>query len=134
MANGIAFAAPLRKIPQALDASAPSDNDSGRALSPRPAVLSRAVVQRELRERVGFRGVTITDDLAAPAFAAHGGQPGAAVGAARAGVDLLLFAGTYEDADGAAQALESAIRERRVDRAELEDGTARILALRQDLR
>ena len=104
------------------------------ALSPRPAVLSRAVVQHELRERVGFHGVTITDDLAAPAFAAHGGQPGAAVGAARAGVDLLLFAGTYEDADGAAQALESAIRERRVDRAELEDGTARILALRQDLR
>lgn len=104
------------------------------ALSPRPAVLSRTVVQRELRGRVGFRGVTISDDLAAPAFAAHGGQPGAAVGAARAGVDLLLFAGTYDGADGAARALESAIGTRRVDRGELEAGAARVMALRERLR
>jgi hypothetical protein len=34
MANGIAFAAPLRKFPQAIDASAPSGTGGGWALSP----------------------------------------------------------------------------------------------------
>jgi len=104
------------------------------ALSPKPAVLSRAIVQGQLRRAVGFRGVTISDDLAAPAFAAHGGAAGAGVQAARAGVDLLLYAGTYEDADGAADALEAAIRARRVDRAALEQGVGRTLALRARLR
>jgi beta-N-acetylhexosaminidase len=104
------------------------------ALSPKPAVLSRAVVQGQLRRDVGFRGVTISDDLAAPAFAAHGGAAGAGVQAARAGVDLLLYAGTYEGADGAARALERAIRTRQVDRAALEQGVARTLAMRTRLR
>ena len=54
--------------------------------------------------------------------------------AARAGVDLLLYAGTYEDADGAADALEAAIRARQVDRAALEQGVGRTLALRARLR
>jgi hypothetical protein len=34
MANGIAFAAPLRKSPQVIDASAPSGTGGDRALSP----------------------------------------------------------------------------------------------------
>ncbi|MEP6954314.1 MAG: glycoside hydrolase family 3 N-terminal domain-containing protein, partial [Solirubrobacteraceae bacterium] len=88
----------------------------------------------QLRRDVGFRGVTISDDLAAPAFAAHGGAAGAGVQAARAGVDLLLYAGTYEGADGAARALETEIRARRMDRAALERGAARVLALRGRLR
>ncbi|MGZ6644676.1 MAG: glycoside hydrolase family 3 N-terminal domain-containing protein [Solirubrobacteraceae bacterium] len=104
------------------------------ALSAKPAVLSRRVVQRELREGVGFKGVTISDDLSAPAFAAQGGASGAAVGAARAGVDLLLFAGTYETADAAADALEAQIRSGQVDRGELERGLGRVLAMREGLR
>ena len=65
-------------------------------LSRAPAVLSPRVVQGELREGLGFKGVTISDDLEAPAFASRGGASGAALAATRAGVDLLLFAGTYD--------------------------------------
>jgi beta-N-acetylhexosaminidase len=104
------------------------------ALSPAPAVLSQRVVQRELREGLGFRGVTISDDLEAPAFAARGGASGAALRAARAGVDLLLFARTYAGADRAARALADGLRSGRVDRRALEASLARVLALRGSLR
>jgi beta-N-acetylhexosaminidase len=104
------------------------------ALSRVPAVLSPRVVQRELRDGLGFGGVTISDDLEAPAFAPHGGATGAALGATRAGVDLLLFARTYDGADRAARALAGALRSGRVDRGALEASLARVLALRVALR
>ena len=104
------------------------------ALSPLPAVLSRRVVRGDLRRGVGFRGVTISDDLEGPAFAGYGGAPGAAVRAARVGVDVLLFARSYGGAAQAAEALEAAIRSGRVSRAALEAGLRRVLALRAGLR
>ncbi|HEX7300186.1 MAG TPA: glycoside hydrolase family 3 N-terminal domain-containing protein [Solirubrobacteraceae bacterium] len=103
------------------------------ALSARPAVLSPRVVQRELRDDLDFDGVTISDDLEAPAFAAYGGASGAALGAVRAGVDLLLYARTYAGAARAAAALADAIRAGDVDRDELESSTRRVLALRGSL-
>jgi beta-N-acetylhexosaminidase len=102
------------------------------ALSRAPAVLSPRVVQRELREGLGFKGVTISDDLEAPAFAS-GGASGAALAATRAGVDLLLFARTYDGADRAARALADGLRSGRVDRSALEASLARVLALRAPL-
>ena len=104
------------------------------ALSRAPAVLSPRVVQRELRDGLGFGGVTISDDLEAPAFAPHGGAGGAALRATRAGVDLLLFARTYDGADRAARGLARALRAGRVDRGALEASLARVLALRAALR
>jgi beta-N-acetylhexosaminidase len=103
------------------------------ALSRAPAVLSARVVQRELREGLGFKGVTISDDLEAPAFASRGGASGAALAATRAGVDLLLFARTYDGADRAARALADGLRARRVERGALEASLARVLALRAQL-
>jgi beta-N-acetylhexosaminidase len=103
------------------------------ALSSRPAVLSARVVQRELREALGFDGVTITDDLEAPAFAAYGGPTGAGMQATRAGVDLLLYARTYTAAARAADALAAAIRRGEVDRDALDASRRRIEALRASL-
>ncbi len=103
------------------------------ALSSRPAVLSARVVQRELRAALGFDGVTISDDLEAPAFAAEGGPTGAGVQATKAGVDLLLYARTYAAAARAADALAAAIRRGEVDRDALEASRLRIEALRASL-
>jgi beta-N-acetylhexosaminidase len=103
------------------------------ALSSLPAVLSRRVVQRELRAGVGFDGVTISDDLEAPAFAAHGGPTGAGLRAMRAGVDLLLYARTYAAAARAADALAGAIGRGEVDRAALDASLRRVLKLRASL-
>ena len=103
------------------------------ALSSRPAVLSRRVVQRELRDDLGFDGVTISDDLEAPVFASQGGPSQAALQAASAGVDLLLYARTYNAAARAADALAAAIRTGAVDRGALEASRQRIEALRASL-
>jgi beta-N-acetylhexosaminidase len=100
------------------------------ALSARPAVLSPRIVQRELRGGLPFDGVTISDDLEAPAFNAYGGAAGAAVGAARAGVDLLLFARTYAGAARATAALADGIRAGVLDRTALQLSLQRVLALR----
>src|SRR5258708_39239599 len=61
------------------------------ALDPgRPAGLSPAVVGGELRQRLGFTGVTITDALGAGALKAYGSTRHRATMAAGAGVGLIL--------------------------------------------
>ncbi len=57
-----------------------------------PAGLSRTIVQGELRKRLGFAGVTITDALEAGALKNFGGTANRAVLATSAGMDLLLCA------------------------------------------
>ena len=64
----------------------------------RPASLSRRIVDGVLRERLGFEGAVITDDLGAGGIAGAGiDEATAAVESARAGADLLLFALTEGD-------------------------------------
>ena len=65
------------------------------ALDPRmPAGFSATVIGNELRSRLRFRGVTITDSLGAGAVARFGGYGERGVLAARAGEDLILCATT----------------------------------------
>jgi beta-N-acetylhexosaminidase len=98
------------------------------ALDPRwPASLSRAVIADELRGRLGFRGVTVTDDLEANALRPFGSPGQLAARGVRAGVDLLLYARSYGATEGALQSL------RGVPRRLLEPGARRVLALRASL-
>ncbi len=63
------------------------------ALDPKfPAGLSKKIVQGELRQRLRFGGVTITDALEAGALDPFGSIATRAVLASRAGMDLLLCA------------------------------------------
>jgi beta-N-acetylhexosaminidase len=55
-----------------------------------PAGLSSAVVRQELRGRLGFSGVTITDALEAGAISSYGTASQLGVRAAQAGMDVLL--------------------------------------------
>ncbi|MBX5443339.1 MAG: beta-N-acetylhexosaminidase, partial [Solirubrobacteraceae bacterium] len=104
------------------------------ALDPdRPASLSRAIATGELRGRLGFRGVTITDDLEAGALAPFGGPARVAELGVRAGVDLLLFAGSYAATERAAAGLERAVAAGRLTRDDLAEGARRVLALRARL-
>lgn len=82
------------------------------ALSGKPAVFSRAVVNGELRGHVGFGGATITDALDAPAMARYGSPARRARLAGGAGVDLMLF--TSAGPEVAAALLHSRASARRV--------------------
>ncbi len=103
------------------------------ALDPkRPASQSRRVVEGLLRERLGFDGAVITDDLGAGALVGAGLDEGeAAVGAARAGADLLLVALT--EGTQASDALVRAIRGGELERERLLSSCARTTALRERL-
>jgi beta-N-acetylhexosaminidase len=57
-----------------------------------PAGLSSTIVQGELRKRLGFAGVTITDALEAGALKNFGATGNRATLAAKAGMDLVLCA------------------------------------------
>lgn len=103
------------------------------ALDPRPAAFARRWATAELRTRIGFRGVTITDDLATPAVRAFGSNTQRALLAVRAGIDLPLFSSSYRDGARAAEGLLAAARRGRLPRAALRAQAERVLALRAKL-
>jgi beta-N-acetylhexosaminidase len=110
------------------------------ALDPRhPAGLSSKVIAGELRRRLGFHGVVITDALAAGALGAFGTIGHRAVLAAGAGVDLLLCAepdpdeNTPTDGGLALQSLVTALAGGRLSRTAAEQSAARVMKLRSGL-
>jgi len=102
------------------------------ALSPKPAAFSRAIATGELRGRIGFEGVSITDALGSVAVANFGGPARAGLAAARAGTDILLFA-DYRPGRRAARALLRGLRSGRLRRTDFEASAGRVLRLRQAL-
>jgi len=101
------------------------------ALGGGPALFSRRVVNGELRGHAGFKGVTITDALDAPALKRYGSLGRRGVLATRGGVDLLL----YGDSGGSAVgSVVKAVRSGSVKKAALRSSVRRTLELRAALR
>ena len=106
------------------------------ALDPqRPAGLSGTVVNGELRQRLGFTGVTITDALEAGALNAYGTTKHRATMAAGAGMDLILCSAQQPGQGYQARvALSKAYQHGSLDTAAFRAAVQRILALRASLR
>jgi beta-N-acetylhexosaminidase len=66
--------------------------DASRSSSLSPAVVARA------RERLGFHGILVTDDIDAPATRGNLSVPAAAVQSLLAGADLILVAAPHAEA------------------------------------
>ncbi len=100
----------------------------------RPAGLSTAWVQGELRGRLGFGGVTITDAIEAGALASFGGYGQRAVLAAKAGMDLLLCS-AKDPAQGqeVTSALASALDSGQLNPAAFNAAAERVIALRSSV-
>ncbi len=98
----------------------------------RPAGLSSAWLRGELRHRLGFRGVTITDSIGAVALQPFGGLAQRGVLAAGAGADLVLCtSGDPAQCRSVAGAIASAIERHQIGLAAARASVARILALRE---
>jgi beta-N-acetylhexosaminidase len=99
----------------------------------RPAGLSSKVIGSELRKRLGFKGVTVTDSIDAGALEHYGSLGNRAVLAANAGADLILCSQPSSGAQGISvvRALAHAISHGTVSRAATHASVARILALRR---
>lgn len=102
------------------------------AFSEDPAAFTRSIATGELRNRLGFAGVSITDALETPAVEHFGGPAKAAVAGARAGADLLLFT-HLDSAQSAWRALLAKLRSGALKRAEFEAAAERVLDLRAEL-
>jgi beta-N-acetylhexosaminidase len=98
-----------------------------------PAGLSSTVVG-ELRNHLGFKGVTITDALEAGALANFGNTGQRAVAAAKAGMDLLLCsARDVSQGDAAGAALADALAAGTLNSGTFDAGAQRVNALRFSL-
>jgi beta-N-acetylhexosaminidase len=102
------------------------------ALSPDPAAFARPIASGELRTRLGFAGVSITDALDSVAVRAFGGPAKAGIAAARAGTDLLLFT-ELAPAEAAWRALVAKLRAGSLEREGFETSAQRVLDLRGEL-
>jgi len=99
-----------------------------------PAGLSSTIVEKELRQRLRFRGVTVTDALEAGALHAFGTIPARAVLAAGAGTDLLLFSGeNASERINGTSGLATALRGGKLGRAAFLTSVKQVIALRASL-
>ncbi len=92
---------------------------------------SRAIGATLLRRGLGFRGVTITDSLDAPARVRGIKTSVLAIHAAKAGTDLLLLTGTEASSRAVHKTLLSAASDGRIRRSRLVTSYDRILALKR---
>lgn len=91
-----------------------------------PATMSHAVLTGLLRQRIGYDGLIITDDIEMKATFDHYGFEKAATMGLAAGVDNFLCCHTAEVAHGIVDCLASAVERGQIPEARLLDAVARI--------
>ncbi|HSR86151.1 MAG TPA: glycoside hydrolase family 3 N-terminal domain-containing protein [Streptosporangiaceae bacterium] len=99
-----------------------------------PAGLSSAVVQGELRGRLHFHGVTITDGIGARALARYGSSQNRALRAAQAGMQLILASGSMSQGMACLDALEAGYNSGSLQAASFRATVTQLLLLRASLR
>jgi beta-N-acetylhexosaminidase len=103
-----------------------------------PAGLSPSIIQGELRRRLGFRGVAITDSIDAGALTPFGSLAARTVRAAAAGADLILCSernpndNIPQEGLAAVHAIASAIARHRLGYDAAVQAARRIATLRAD--
>jgi beta-N-acetylhexosaminidase len=98
----------------------------------RPATLSPAVVQRLLREELGYGGVILSDDLEMKAVSVQTPVPAAAVQAIQAGCDAVLICSGDVDLQAATlEALVKAVEAGEISRSRLEVSMKRLTRIKE---
>jgi beta-N-acetylhexosaminidase len=101
--------------------------------SPQAATLSRSVVRELLRERVGYPGVILTDDLEMGAIDQKKQAGEVVLQALDAGNDLVMYCKSWDRIEEAHAALMHALRGGALSTARVDESLARILALKERL-
>jgi beta-N-acetylhexosaminidase len=97
----------------------------------RPATLSEKVVTGLLRNKLGYKGVIVSDDLDMRAIAGTMGIDAAAVGAIRAGCDVLLLCCNEQYQAQAEEALVKAAEADSDVRRRIGESAARVRAMKK---
>jgi len=94
-----------------------------------PATLSGTMLQKYLRDELGFDGVIITDGLEMSAISSYFSEEEAVVRAVEAGVDMLLLPRDFEKAF---DALINAVKNGQVSEERIDESVGRILTLKKE--
>ena len=97
---------------------------------PVPASLSTRVIEGFLRKKLGYKGLTITDDLTMGAVTSIGLTPEVFLRAFEAGNDLLLFSQTTPLVEQAFKLILKEVRNNSALRRRLDESVERVLALK----
>jgi beta-N-acetylhexosaminidase len=97
---------------------------------PTPASLSSRVVDGLLRKKLGYKGLTITDDLTMGAVTSVGLTPELFLRAFEAGNDLLLFSQTTPLVEQAFKKILNAARKSALLRRRVDESAERIMTLK----
>ncbi len=96
-----------------------------------PATLSRPIMTELLRQRLGFQGLVLSDDLAGMRAITDNFSPGeAAVRAVEAGVDMVLISGGGASQRESRDALVAALRTGRLGRDRVEEALRHVLRVK----
>ncbi len=99
-----------------------------------PAGLSSAIVRGELRGRLHFQGVTITDAIGAGALGAYGSDQNRALRAAEAGMQLILASDSLSQGTQCLEALATGFRNGSLPAPAFRATVTQILMLRASLK
>lgn len=121
----------------AIKAGAPAimvSNNIVPGLATNPASLSPTVISSELRGKLGFKGLVVTDSLSAKAISGAGFTiPAAAVQALRSGADMVMFdlgSNVGSQTSAIASAITNAVTGGKLARSRLIDAAGHVLAVR----
>jgi beta-N-acetylhexosaminidase len=104
------------------------------ALDPNfPATVSSAVI-KDLRERIGYEGVVVTDDLAMQAISDRWNYEESAVLALQAGVDMLMIAAEPENASSTVHAVIEAVENGELSRARVFEAYSRVMEAKNSIK
>lgn len=95
-----------------------------------PASISDKIITSLLRERLGYEGVVITDDMTMGGITNHYDIDEAAVRSIKAGSDILLIGHHYDQQISALRALKTSIEDGTLTTEQLDDSVYRILSLK----
>lgn len=96
----------------------------------KPATLSHKILTGQLREKLGFTGLIVTDALVMGAIANRYGPNEAPILALEAGADILLMP---VDPEGAIQAVCDAVKTGRISAARIRESVVRIFTAKQKI-
>ena len=97
-----------------------------------PATVS-PIVLSDLRERIGYDGVIITDDLAMQAISDRWSYAESAVLAINAGADMVMLAAEPENASSTVQAVIEAVEQGELSRERVFEAYLRVMEVKENL-
>lgn len=96
-----------------------------------PSSMSKVVITELLREKLGFSGVVITDDMTMEAITDHYDIGDASVESIKAGTDIIMVAHHYENIIKVISSLKTAVEAGEISEERIDESVTRILKLKR---